>query len=49
MIPDRLPTALRELIAQFQPGVLQFEVGVQTFNEEVAARISEHDTRSRKR
>jgi radical SAM superfamily enzyme YgiQ (UPF0313 family) len=40
MIPDRLPTALRELIAQFQPGALQFEVGVQTFNEEVAARIS---------
>ena len=39
MIPDRLPTALRELIAQFPPGSLQFEVGIQTFNEEVAARI----------
>lgn len=40
MIPDRLPEGLRELIAAFPPGVLQFEVGIQTFNEEVAARIS---------
>jgi len=40
MIPDRLPEALREPIARFPPGALQFEVGVQTFNEEVAARIS---------
>ncbi len=40
MIPDRLPEALRELIAQFPPGALQFEVGVQTFNEEVSQRIS---------
>src|SRR5205085_1814280 len=40
MIPDRLPEPLRDLIRQFPPGALQFEVGVQTFNEEVAARIS---------
>lgn len=40
MIPDRLPEALRELIRQFPPGALQFEVGIQTFNEQVAARIS---------
>jgi radical SAM superfamily enzyme YgiQ (UPF0313 family) len=40
MIPDRLPEPLREPIAQFPPGALQFEVGVQTLNEEVAARIS---------
>jgi len=39
MIPDRLPTELRELIVKFPPGALQFEVGVQTFNEEVSARI----------
>ena len=39
MIPDRLPVALREVIAQFPPGALQFEVGIQTFNEDVAARI----------
>jgi radical SAM superfamily enzyme YgiQ (UPF0313 family) len=39
MVPDRLPQRLRELIAQFPPGALQIEAGVQTFNEEVAARI----------
>ena len=40
MIPDRLPEALREIIAKFPPGSLQFEVGVQTFNEEVSQFIS---------
>ncbi len=39
MIPDRLPAALREIIRQFPPGALQFEVGIQTFNERVAALI----------
>ena len=39
MIPDRLPEALREVIAKFPPGALQFEIGVQTFNEEVGAAI----------
>jgi len=39
MIPDRLPEALRGIIAQFPPGALQFEVGIQTFNEEVGALI----------
>jgi radical SAM superfamily enzyme YgiQ (UPF0313 family) len=39
MIPDRLPETLREIIAKFPPGALQFEVGIQTFNPEVAARI----------
>ncbi|MGH7178804.1 MAG: DUF4080 domain-containing protein, partial [Tepidisphaeraceae bacterium] len=40
MVPDRLPDALRAIIRRFPPGALQFEVGVQTFNEEVAALIS---------
>jgi radical SAM superfamily enzyme YgiQ (UPF0313 family) len=40
MIPDRLPEALREVIARFPPGALQFEVGVQTFNEAVSKNIS---------
>jgi radical SAM superfamily enzyme YgiQ (UPF0313 family) len=39
MIPDRLPEALREIIARFPPGTLQFEVGIQTFNPEVSTRI----------
>ena len=40
MVPDRLPESLRVLIQQLPPAALQFEVGVQTFNEEVARRIS---------
>ncbi len=40
MIPDRLPDALRELIVQFPPGALQFEVGIQTWNDDVAVLIS---------
>jgi radical SAM superfamily enzyme YgiQ (UPF0313 family) len=39
MVPDRLPEALREVIAAFPPGALQFEVGIQTFNEEVGGLI----------
>lgn len=37
VIPDRLPDALKQTIAKFPPGCLQFEVGVQTFNPEVQA------------
>ncbi|MEI9865571.1 MAG: DUF4080 domain-containing protein [Limisphaerales bacterium] len=40
MIPDRLPAELREVIARFPPGTLQFEVGIQTFNPEVGSHIS---------
>ncbi len=40
VIPDHLPDRLKELIAQFTPGSLQFEVGIQSFNTEVQARIS---------
>jgi radical SAM superfamily enzyme YgiQ (UPF0313 family) len=40
MIPDRLPDSLRGLICQFPPGALQFEVGIQSLNPEVCARIS---------
>jgi len=47
MIPDRLPLALRKVIARFPPGSLQFEVGIQTFNEEVAALISRHQDYAR--
>ncbi len=39
MIPDRLPPELRALLGRFPPGSLQFEVGIQTFNEAVAARV----------
>ena len=40
MVPDRLPSALRDGIRRFPKGALQFEVGIQTFSPEVAARIS---------
>lgn len=40
MIPDRLPEALRNLIRCFPPAALQFEVGIQTFNDNVAGLIS---------
>jgi radical SAM superfamily enzyme YgiQ (UPF0313 family) len=39
MVPDRLPDGLREVIVRFPPGALQFEVGVQTFNEQAAELI----------
>ncbi len=40
MIPDRLPSALREIISRFPAGSIQFEVGIQTFNPAVSDRIS---------
>jgi radical SAM superfamily enzyme YgiQ (UPF0313 family) len=40
MVPDRLPAPLKEIIAKFPPGALQFEVGVQTFDAETAQNIS---------
>jgi hypothetical protein len=40
MIPDRLPDGLRALITQFPPGALQFEVGIQTFDEATSRNIS---------
>ena len=40
VIPDHLPERLKEMIARFPAGVLQFEVGIQSFNVEVQQRIS---------
>ncbi|MEZ4462210.1 MAG: DUF4080 domain-containing protein [bacterium] len=40
MIPDRLPDELRDIVAKFPAGALQFEVGIQTFDAPTAARIS---------
>jgi hypothetical protein len=40
MIPDRLPDALRGLLARFPPGAVQLEVGIQTFDEPTLKRIS---------
>ncbi len=40
LVPDHLPVALQDSIAQFPPGTLQLEIGVQTFNPVVQALIS---------
>ena len=40
VIPDHLPERLKAMLVQFPPGVLQLEVGVQSFNAEVQHTIS---------
>ena len=40
LVPDHLPERLKEAIVKFPPGTLQFEIGIQTFDPEVQARIS---------
>jgi tRNA A37 methylthiotransferase MiaB len=40
MIPDRLPDALRALLARFPAGTVQLEVGIQTFDDATSERIS---------
>ncbi|MEQ1853714.1 MAG: radical SAM protein, partial [Chthoniobacteraceae bacterium] len=40
MIPDRLPEQLRALIKRFPPGAVQFEVGIQTFDDATSKNIS---------
>ncbi|MEN9733871.1 MAG: hypothetical protein RLZ45_1866 [Verrucomicrobiota bacterium] len=47
LVPDRLPEPLRELIARFPRGSLQFEVGLQTLNPEVEERISRRQNHAR--
>ncbi len=40
LVPDHLPEALKESIARFPPGALQFEIGIQSFNPEIQALVS---------
>jgi hypothetical protein len=40
LVPDHLPDALKAGIAQFPPGALQFEIGIQSFNPDVQALVS---------
>jgi hypothetical protein len=47
VIPDHLPERLKALIARFPAGALQFEVGIQTWNPEVQARISRRQDNAR--
>jgi len=47
VIPDHLPDKLKVLIARFPPGSLQFEVGIQTWDPDVQARISRRQDNAR--
>ncbi|MES2979266.1 MAG: DUF4080 domain-containing protein [Pseudomonadota bacterium] len=47
VVPDNLPERLKALIAQFPEGALQFEVGIQSFNPEVQARVSRQQDNQR--
>jgi radical SAM superfamily enzyme YgiQ (UPF0313 family) len=49
VVPDHLPRKLKELLTQFPQGSLQFEVGIQTFNQQVQANISrkQNNTKSK--
>lgn len=40
MVPDRLGDELKDLIKKFPVGALQFEIGVQTWNPEIARNVS---------
>jgi len=40
LVPDHLPEALKQVLTQFRPGVLQFEIGIQSFNPAVQSRIA---------
>jgi radical SAM superfamily enzyme len=40
LVPDRLPGEIRELITRCPAGSLQFEIGIQTLNPDVAANVS---------
>ena len=40
VVPDHLPDRLKTMLAKFPSGVLQLEIGVQSFNPEVQQRIS---------
>jgi len=40
VVPDHLPKKLKELLAQFPEGSLQFEIGIQTFNVDVQKNIN---------
>jgi radical SAM superfamily enzyme YgiQ (UPF0313 family) len=47
VIPDHLPEPLKQSIARFPKGVLQFEAGIQTWNTEVQALISRKQDNAR--
>ena len=47
LVPDRLPAALHARLAAFPPGTLQLEIGIQTWDPQVQARISRRQDNER--
>ena len=47
VIPDQLPDRLKDQIARFPEGVLQFEIGIQSFDEQVQKTISRRQDNAR--
>ena len=47
MVPDRFPEELRQLVARFPAGAVQFEIGIQSFDPEVQKAISRRQDMAR--
>lgn len=49
VVPDKLPEPLRERLVKFPPGILQLEIGIQTFNPDVQNTISRRQDNDKSR
>lgn len=49
VIPDNLPARLRDVLRRFPPQSLQFEIGVQSFDPDIQARISRRQSNDKTR
>jgi hypothetical protein len=47
LVPDHLPDSLKQAVAQFPVGTLQFEIGIQTWNPQVQATIGRRQDNGR--
>ena len=47
MVPDRFPEPLRAVLRRAPPGLFRLELGIQTFNEAVAARLGRRQDNAR--
>ncbi len=47
MVPDRLPEAIKALVLRFPPGVIQFEIGIQSFTARVGELVSRRMDRAK--
>ena len=47
LVPDRLPDSIKLLVARFPAGIIQFEVGIQSFNPVVGDLVSRRMDRAK--